>query len=326
MSAAFAPFDPHNDAPPPAIPAAGTDSATSTVPTRSPDQPIRFPHIPSIDQTPPGMSHYLQRQNQALRVDSPHATLGQASVGQTPVGQNTIGQNTVGQNTVGQNTVGQNTVGQNTMGLSQLSPPSATSAPPKSPAVVGTMVSSPASSPQLAGQHFVAVAAPPFAAPPLPSAPHGTASQSAPPHLARVEAQQPARPATAADAARGQPIPVRPSSPSRDSWRSLSTQVEQIADYLRRRRNELETEQTDLKLNALMQEAALLQEREQLRGQQLNIQMVQATLEILRRQLLDFGNSLSESLPANHPLFQQLEAVCQAYYDAASVSRLLDVS
>jgi hypothetical protein len=141
-----------------------------------------------------------------------------------------------------------------------------------------------------------------------------------------VEAQQPARPATAADAARGQPIPVRPSSPSRDSWRSLSTQVEQIADYLRRRRNELETEQTDLKLNALMQEAALLQEREQLRGQQLNIQMVQATLEILRRQLLDFGNSLSESLPANHPLFQQLEAVCQAYYDAASVSRLLDVS
>lgn len=306
MSAAFAPFDPHNDAPPPAIPAAGTDSATSTVPTRSPDQPIRFPHIPSIDQTPPGMSHYLQRQNQALRVDSPHATLGQASVGQTPVGQNTVGQNT--------------------MGLSQLSPPSATSAPPKSPAVVGTMVSSPASSPQLAGQHFVAVAAPPFAAPPLPSAPHGTASQSAPPHLARVEAQQPARPATAADAARGQPIPVRPSSPSRDSWRSLSTQVEQIADYLRRRRNELETEQTDLKLNALMQEAALLQEREQLRGQQLNIQMVQATLEILRRQLLDFGNSLSESLPANHPLFQQLEAVCQAYYDAASVSRLLDVS
>jgi|GEM_PF-3410749 len=306
MSAAFAPFDPHNDAPPPAIPAAGTDSATSTVPTRSPDQPIRFPHIPSIDQTPPGMSHYLQRQNQALRVDSPHATLGQASVGQTPVGQNTVGQNT--------------------MGLSQFSPPSAASAPPKSPAVVGTKVSSPASSPQLAGQHFVAVAAPPFAAPPLPSAPHGTASQSVPPHLARVEAQQPARPATAADAARGQPIPVRPSSPSRDSWRSLSTQVEQIADYLRRRRNELETEQTDLKLNALMQEAALLQEREQLRGQQLNIQMVQATLEILRRQLLDFGNSLSESLPANHPLFQQLEAVCQAYYDAASVSRLLDVS
>ena len=301
MSAAFAPFDPHNDAPPPAIPAAGTDSATSTVPTRSPDQPIRFPHIPSIDQTPPGMSHYLQRQNQALRIDSPHATLGQASVGQT-------------------------TVGQNTMGLSQFSPPSATSAPPKTQSVVGPNVSPPASSLQHAGQHFIAVAAPAFAAPPLPSAPHGTASQSAPPQLARVEAQQPARPATAADAARGQPIPVRPSTPSRDSWRSLSTQVEQIADYLRRRRNELETEQTDLKLNALMQEAALLQEREQLRGQQLNIQMVQATLEILRRQLLDFGNSLSESLPANHPLFQQLEAVCQAYYDAASVSRLLDVS
>lgn len=106
----------------------------------------------------------------------------------------------------------------------------------------------------------------------------------------------------------------------------MSTQVEQIAEYLRRRRSELETEQTDLKLNALMQEAALLQEREQLRGQQLNIQMVQATLEIVRRQLLDFGDSLSESLPAKHPLLLQFEAVCQAYYDAANVARLLDVS
>ena len=87
----------------------------------------------------------------------------------------------------------------------------------------------------------------------------------------------------------------------------------------------METEQTDLKLNALMQEAALLQEREQLRGQQLNIQMVQATLEILRRQLLEFGNGLSEVIPAEHPLQSQFEAVCQAYYDAGSVARLLDV-
>ena len=144
--------------------------------------------------------------------------------------------------------------------------------------------------------------------------------------LPKVETAEPAPTSLDSRVSRGQPIPVRPSSPSRDSWRSLSTQVEQIAEYLRRRRNELESEQTDLKLNALMQEAALLQEREQLRGQQLNIQMVQATLEILRRQLLEFGNSLSDSIPADHLLLERFEVVCQAYYDAASVARLLDVN
>jgi len=75
----------------------------------------------------------------------------------------------------------------------------------------------------------------------------------------------------------------------------------------------------------LMQEAALLQEREQLRGQQLNIQMVQATLEILRRQLLEFGNALSDVVPGDQGLQNQFEAVCQAYYDVGSVARLLDV-
>lgn len=230
MSAAFVPFEPRSDAAPSAIPAAGSDSAINTVPVRSPDRPIRFPHIPSIDQTPPGMALYLQRQNQALRVDTPHLTPGQSQ------------------------------------GQAQ-----AAVQPPVS-----------------------AVLAPPAK--------------------------------TALEAGSARPIPVRPSSPGRESWRSLSTQVEQIAEYLRRRRNELETEQTDLKLNALMQEAALLQEREHLRGQQLNIQMVQATLEILRRQLLELGNSLSESLPAEHQLLQQFETVCQAYYDAAGVARLLDVN
>jgi hypothetical protein len=52
--------------------------------------------------------------------------------------------------------------------------------------------------------------------------------------------------------------------------------------------------------------------------------MVQATLEILRRQLLEFGNALSEVVPAEHSLQSQFEAVCQAYYDVGSVARLLD--
>ncbi|MFN9538238.1 MAG: hypothetical protein ACK6A8_03190, partial [Planctomycetota bacterium] len=83
MSAAFAPFEPHNDAIPPAIPAVGSEPAISTVPARAADRPIRFPHIPSIDQTPPGMSLYLQQRNQALRVDTPHATLNQTILNQT---------------------------------------------------------------------------------------------------------------------------------------------------------------------------------------------------------------------------------------------------
>jgi len=168
---------------------------------------------------------------------------------------------------------------------------------------------------------------------------HAMATTATPPRPIRVEtartASAQASPAAKFESAPDQPgnrspelpLPtrVRPAeAPARDGWRSLSTQVEQIAEYLRRRRNELETEQTDLKLNALMQEAALLQEREQLRGQQLNIQMVQATLEILRRQLLEFGNALSDLVPADHPLQSQFESVCQAYYDAGSVARLLD--
>jgi hypothetical protein len=239
MSAAYLPPDPSGDLLPAPVPAFGSNPSTTTVPVRSPDAPIRFPHIPSIDQTPPGMAQYLQRQQQALRIDQAHAM--------------------------------------------------ATTATPPRPSRIETA--------RTASAH---------ASPPAKF-------ESAPdqPGIRSPELPLPTR--------------VRPAeAPARDGLRSLSTQVEQIAEYLRRRRNELETEQTDLKLNALMQEAALLQEREQLRGQQLNIQMVQATLEILRRQLLEFGNALSDLAPADHPLQSQFESVCQAYYDAGSVARLLD--
>lgn len=240
MSAAYLPPDPSGDLLPEPVPAFGSSPNTTTVPVRSPDRPIRFPHIPSIDQTPPGMAQYLQRQQQALRIDQAHAM------------------------------------------ATMVSPPRASRAEPS----------------------------------------RTTFAQAAP------TAQFESSPAPSDKRSPELPLPtrVRPAeAPARDGLRSLSTQVEQIAEYLRRRRNELETEQTDLKLNALMQEAALLQEREQLRGQQLNIQMVQATLEILRRQLLEFGNALSDVAPADHALQNQFEAVCQAYYDVGSVARLLDV-
>ncbi len=247
MSAAFTPFDPNSDLSPPGYPAAGHEPIPTATPVRSPDRPIRFPHIPSIDQTPPGMAQYLQRQQQALRIDSPHPTPGQ----QLPATRATTG----------------SAIPQSAAGSTSRQRPAITQGAVEQAAVH-------------AGVH------------------------------AAVNSPRPAR--------------IRPVPPSPENYRSLSTQVEQIADYLRRRRNELETEQTDLKLNALMQEAALLQEREQLRGQQLNIQMVQATLEILRRQLLEFGNALSDALPAEHSLLRQFESVCQAYYDADSVAKLLD--
>jgi len=241
MSAAYLPSDPSGDLLPEPIPAFGSGSSTTTVPVRSPDQPIRFPHIPSIDQTPPGMAQYFQRQQQALRIDQAHAMATATTPPRT---------------------------------VRSDSPRSHSAAPVSSPKQAEIIKANPEK--------------------------HG------------AELPLPTR--------------VRPAEiPARDGWRSLSTQVEQIAEYLRRRRNELETEQTDLKLNALMQEAALLQEREQLRGQQLNIQMVQATLEILRRQLLEFGNALSDVVPGDQGLQNQFEAVCQAYYDVGSVARLLDV-
>jgi hypothetical protein len=240
MSAAYLTPDPSGDLLPEPVPALGSSPSTATVPVRSPDRPIRFPHIPSIDQTPPGMAQYLQWQQQALRIDQAHELANPA-------------------------------------------------APPRTSRVDRS---------RGASAHV------------LPTATFE--SSSAQTENRSTELQLPTR--------------VRPAeTPTPVGLRSLSTQVEQIAEYLRRRRNELETEQTDLKLNALMQEAALLQEREQLRGQQLNIQMVQATLEILRRQLLEFGNALSDVAPADHPLQSQFEAVCQAYYDVGSVARLLDV-
>lgn len=252
MSAAYLPPDPSGDLLPEPIPAFGSSPSTTTVPVRSPDRPIRFPHIPSIDQTPPGMAQYLQRQQQDLRIDQPHAMATTAAATRT----------------------------------SRVEPSRGASA------------------------H----ASPNASAAQNAYAPPNTKFESSPEQLENRSPELPL------------PTRVRPAEAStRDGFRSLSTQVEQIAEYLRRRRNELETEQTDLKLNALMQEAALLQEREQLRGQQLNIQMVQATLEILRRQLLDFGNALSDVAPADHALQNQFEAVCQAYYDVGSVARLLDV-
>ncbi len=251
MSAAFASSNLRSDLSQPGFPASGQEPIPTAAPVRSPDRPIRFPHIPSIDQTPPGMAQYLQRQQQALRIDAPHPTPGQQ--------------------------------------LANSSQQQATSNAGASPAVV------------LDGPAHLPARRPAVA-------PQSTAQVATAPEVASLP----------------QPTRIRPVTPQTENWRSLSTQVEQIAEYLRRRRNELETEQTDLKLNALMQEAALLQEREQLRGQQLNIQMVQATLEILRRQLLELGNSLADSLPTEHSLLRQFESVCQAYYDAASVAKLLD--
>lgn len=256
MSAAYLPHNPSSDLLPAPGSAAGGDPATVTAPVRSPDRPIRFPHIPSIDQTPPGMAQYLQRQQQALRIDSAHTYPTQ-------------------------------------------------SPPTQSPAPAPTVPLTERSDRELGK-----------------SAISGRSSRAAEMHSHNptIDATIEERMATVP-----QPTLVRPAtSANRDNLRSLSTQVEQIAEYLRRRRNELETEQTDLKLNALMQEAALLQEKEQLRGQQLNIQMVQATLEILRRQLLEFGHALSEAVLPGDSLQSQFEGVCQAYYDLNSVARLLD--
>lgn len=252
MSAAYLPHNPSSDLLPVPGTAAGGDSATVTAPVRSPDRPIRFPHIPSIDQTPPGMAQYLQRQQQSLRIDSAHTTPTQ-------------------------------------------SPPTQSPAPaPKAPLAERSDTE--------LGKSLLAE--------------RSSRAVETHSHNATIVERMAAVP---------QPTLVRPATPAnQDNLRSLSTQVEQIAEYLRRRRNELESEQTDLKLNALMQEAALLQEKEQLRGQQLNIQMVQATLEILRRQLLEFGHALSEAVLPGDSLQSQFEGVCQAYYDVNSVARLLD--
>lgn len=184
---------------------------------RPADQPIRFPHIPAFNQSPPGSSQYVLLPGHELRVDRPH--------------------------------------------------------------------------------------------PALPSV---------------VRPSEPAATVPTATALGGVSSPTTVSATAPAAVPALATQIEQIAEYLRRKRNELETEQTDLQLSALKQQTALWQEKELLRSQQLNIQMVQATLEILRRQLVDFGETLSREAGSNPVLVTRFELVCQAYFDAAQVTKLLD--
>ena len=204
----------------PAFEYAGPGAATSARETTKSERPIRFPHIPTFEQAPPGAAHYLHRQDQSHRIDPAHPL--EASL--------------------------RSTINATTANVSR----------------------------DLAVQ--------------LRS---------------------------------GETNETREANAQRDV---NATQIEQIAEYLRRKRNEIETEQTDLQLLAWRQQLELLQEKEQLRGKQLNIQMVQATTEILRRQMIEFGEKLSGEIASKNPLHDCFEGICQAYSDLAQATKLLDSS
>lgn len=126
-------------------------------------------------------------------------------------------------------------------------------------------------------------------------------------------------------------VPVaRPISPGEISPRSLpaqtpeSPQIEQIAEYLRRRQTEIANQHKDLAQIA-RQHQTQLQQQHELRQQraELSRRKLELGVENLRLRLLALGEQLSQQIANTSPLFMAFEETCETFHQLKSSLREL---
>jgi hypothetical protein len=118
------------------------------------------------------------------------------------------------------------------------------------------------------------------------------------------------------------PAPTRPISPSEISPRSLpaqtpeSPQIEQIAEYLRRRQTEIANQHKDLS-NIARQHHSQLQQQQEIRQQRAELlrRRLELSVENLRLRLLALGEQMSQQIVVTSPLFAAFEEACETFHE-----------
>ncbi len=132
-----------------------------------------------------------------------------------------------------------------------------------------------------------------------------------------------AQPVTTTARADAPPSPAaRPISPYEITPRSLpaqtpeSPQIEQIAEYLRRRQTEIANQHKDLS-NIAKQHQSQLQQQHEMRQQRAELlrRRLELSIENLRLRLISLGEQLSQQIAVSSPLFTAFEEACETFQE-----------
>jgi hypothetical protein len=91
-------------------------------------------------------------------------------------------------------------------------------------------------------------------------------------------------------------------------------QVTQILDYLRRKKDEIEAENSELAINTWQQQQWLLEQKEKIRTLTLAMRRTRSLVEALRCELIEMGHCLEEDHRANSRTFQHFNRLCEAFF------------
>ncbi|MEZ6094277.1 MAG: hypothetical protein R3C03_08550 [Pirellulaceae bacterium] len=92
-------------------------------------------------------------------------------------------------------------------------------------------------------------------------------------------------------------------------------QVSQIAEYLRRKRDELEAENTELAINGWQQQQWILEQKELLRRNSAAIRRTQSLVEAIRCDLIEMGHCLEQDAQENSASFDQFNKLCKRFFE-----------
>jgi acyl-CoA reductase-like NAD-dependent aldehyde dehydrogenase len=110
---------------------------------------------------------------------------------------------------------------------------------------------------------------------------------------------------------------------NRAAHRVSSEQVSQIADYLRRKRDELEAENAELAISTWQQQQVLQLQRESLRQNLTAIRRLNSLTEKMRCELIELGHCLVDAFDGNDSLIQQFSQLCETYAEIAAQTKLV---
>jgi hypothetical protein len=110
---------------------------------------------------------------------------------------------------------------------------------------------------------------------------------------------------------------------NRAAHRISAEQVSQIADYLRRKRDELEAENAELAISTWQQQQLLLLQRESLRQNLTAIRRLKSLTEKMRCELIELGHCLVDAFDGNDSLIQQFSQLCETYAEVAAQAKLV---
>ncbi|MEQ1903321.1 MAG: hypothetical protein ABL888_03975 [Pirellulaceae bacterium] len=115
----------------------------------------------------------------------------------------------------------------------------------------------------------------------------------------------------------------RAAARNREAHRVSTEQVSQIAEYLRRKRDELETENAELAISTWQQQQLLLLQRESLRQNLTAIRRLNSLTEKMRCELIELGHCLVDAFDGNDSLIQQFSQLCETYAEVAEQAKLV---